>query len=843
MGFRITNTTILGAFIGILLVLNVAANAQNVAPNGLRLVVTDAQNEVVAGARCVLSQNKKAIAEAQTDTGGAAVFSNLAAGVYELKIEKEGFEKYEAKAIEIAGNVPREIGVALKVGAVSAEVTIENSGENAQSVEAGSSPPSADVQRKTIERLPLATKRVDEAIPLVPGVIRSSKGEISINGATEQQSSFRVNGLNVTDPSSGNFRLNLPVDAVESVQVFRHPFSAEFGQFTGGVTNIETRRGGDKFHFEINDFLPDFRFHNGKFYGVQEDSPHVNFNGPIIKDRLFFSQSLGYTISKQPVRGLVFPNNETILEAQSYFTQIDSILSPTHSQTFTFGYFPERQSFVGLDFFRPKSVTPNYKQKDFVGALRDNFAFENGGLLQTSVSYKKFDANVWAQGNADQNLTVTGETGNYFATQMRRSSRFEFFETYDFPALKFFGGTHNVKTGFNYTSVSNRMDYAARPFNVFRADGSLAERTTFEAAPQFSITNRTYTGFVQDRLIVRPNLSFDFGVRIEDQRIASERNFSPRAGFAWSPFKGDKTIVRGGIGFFYDKVPLNIRAFGQYPARTVTNYGLDGQTVLSRTRFDNVLVNTPALLAPLDFRTAQFDAGFVPENLTWNLQVDQTITSRISLRANYTHSRTDKIYIVEPQTDLFGRSAIVLSPTGRASYDSLELTAKFTLPKNQSFYASYVRSKAVGDLNDFNSYYGDFGVPLVRRNQFSNLSTDVPNRFLAWGNIALPHKITVSPIIEWRSGFPYSVLDQNQNFVGTRNASGQRFPNFFSLDAELSKDFQVSKKYAIRLSVRGFNLTDHFNPRNVRNNTGDAQFWTFINSYRRYFTGGFDIIF
>ena len=188
------------------------------------------------------------------------------------------------------------------------------------------------------------------------------------------------------------------------------------------------------------------------------------------------------------------------------------------------------------------------------------------------------------------------------------------------------------------------------------------------------MTNRTYTGFVQDRLLARPNLSFDFGVRIEDQRIASERNFSPRIGFAWSPFKGDKTIVRGGFGFFYDKVPLNIRAFGKYPARTVTRYDLDGQTDISRIRFENILVDNPTLF-PLDFRTAKSDVGFVPENITWNLQIDQIINPRFSLRANYTHSRTTRLYAVDPETDFFGRSAIVLSPSGRVSYDALELTA------------------------------------------------------------------------------------------------------------------------------------------------------------------------
>ena len=815
---------------------------QTSAPVLLRVTVTDAQNQVVTGAKCVLSQNQKTVAEVETGIDGTASFSQIATGVYDLKIEKDGFGKYEKAAVQIGDATVAELAATLEVATVAAQVTVQNQTDNSNSIEAGSSPPAGEITRQTLERLPLATKRIDEALPLIPGVIRSSNGEISINGSNEQQSAFRVNGLNVADPASGNFRLNLPSDAVESVQVFRHPYSAEFGQFTGGVTEIETRRGGDRWHFEANDFLPDLRFVNNKIVGIRDDSPHVNFNGPIIKDKLFLSQSLSYNISKTPVRGLTFPNNETVSEAESTFSQFDYVASPTHTQTLTLGYFPERQSFIGLDFFRPRSVTPNYKQKDFVGTFRDRYAFGNGSLLQSSFSFKKFDANVWGQGTGEQTFTPTGERGNYFANQNRKSSRIELFEIYDFAALHFLGITHNFKTGFNFTDVSARSNYAARPVEIRRADGTLTERISFRTSSQINVKNRTYTGFVQDRLIVRPNLSFDAGVRIEDQRIADERNFAPRGGFAYSPFKNDKTIVRGGVGFFYDKVPLNIRAFNQYPTRIVRDYAADGETLLSRVRYDNVLVDSLDLL-PLDFRTVKNQVGFVPESLTWNLQLDQIINPLVSLRVNYTQSRTTKVYTVSPEKDFFGRSAIVLSPTGRVSYDALELTAKFTLPNKQLFYMSYVRSRTRGNLNDFNSYFGDFGLPILRADEYTRLGTDVPNRFLAWGSIALPRKINLSPILEWRSGFPYSIVDQNQNFVGTRNAKGQRFPNFFSLDAEISKDFQVTKKYAVRLSLKGFNLTDNFNPRNVRNNTGDLQFGQFINSYRRYFTGGFDIIF
>jgi hypothetical protein len=237
------------------------------------------------------------------------------------------------------------------------------------------------------------------------------------------------------------------------------------------------------------------------------------------------------------------------------------------------------------------------------------------------------------------------------------------------------------------------------------------------------------------------------------------------------------------------------------------------------------------------------DAGFVPENLRWNLQLDQVVAPWLNLRANVTASSTDHIYIVNPELDFRGRSGIVLRSAGQATYRALELTALFRLPNKDQFFVSYVRSRARGDLNDFNSYFGDFGAPVLRPNQYSNLPFDVPNRLLAWGTFSLPRRLTIAPIFEMRTGFPYSVRDAEQNFIGERNSDRTRFPTFVSLDAEIAKDFQLTKKYGIRLSLRGFNLTNHFNPRNVRANTADPHFGQFLSPYHRFFSGGFDVLF
>src|SRR5205085_11602381 len=141
----------------------------------------------------------------------------------------------------------------------------------------------------------------------------------------------------------------------------------------------------------------------------------------------------------------------------------------------------------------------------YVFTARDHYGLGNG-LLQSAFSFKRFDADVWGQGPEEQTLTPTLELGNYFATQARRSRRLELFEVYTFPTKHLFRAAHEIKLGFDFNSVSNRLNYAARPVNITRADGTLAERIIFHCVRLIQSGNREYVGFSQARLLVLPNL-------------------------------------------------------------------------------------------------------------------------------------------------------------------------------------------------------------------------------------------------------------------------------------------------------------------------------------------------
>src|SRR5262249_25946809 len=95
-----------------------------------------------------------------------------------------------------------------------------------------------------IKNLPSKPAEAADALPLVPGVIRSPQGEIKISGSGENRSAFIVNSADVTDPATGQFGMTVTFDSVQSINVFNTPYLAQYGRFTAGVGFGETKDRG-----------------------------------------------------------------------------------------------------------------------------------------------------------------------------------------------------------------------------------------------------------------------------------------------------------------------------------------------------------------------------------------------------------------------------------------------------------------------------------------------------------------------------------------------------------------------------------------------------------------------
>jgi Carboxypeptidase regulatory-like domain/TonB-dependent Receptor Plug Domain len=801
----------------------------------LRVTTNDESGAPVVGASAQLKSRGTIVGTTTTNDKGEAEFANVTSGTYDVVVSKDGFEPL-TQADVVVGDQTQEIKFTMVPKITLKEGVTVQAGQDAP-LERGSSP-SSELQRTTLKDTANKPATVSDALPLVPGFVRSADGEIKISGTGEHRSAFIVNSADVTDPATGQFGMTVPVDSVESISVFKTPYLAQFGRFTAGVVAVETRRGGDKWNYELNDPLPDFRIRSGSVRGIREATPRLTFNGPLIHDKLYFSEGFEYAIAKRPDRTLPFPFNETKKEAINSFTQLDYILSPTNTLTGTFHVAPLKMAFVNLNFFNPQPVTPTFGDHDYTGTVFDRLTV-GSNLLESTVAIKKFHGRVWGEGSADMVLAPAGNSGNYFSQQDRRASRIEWLESYSLAPITL-AGQHNLKFGTTVAHTNTRGEFLARPVDIDDASGQLLKRIEFVGGQPYNVSDLEFALYGQDHWVMSPRLALDIGARMERQGITDTYRVAPRAGLAWTPFGSNSTVVRGGFGIFYDRVPLSIYAFSHYPQQVVTTFG-PGGVIIDGPRVYANITDQEAVGYRFPFiRSGNKIGNFAPYGVTWNVEVEHPVTKMLKVRANYLQTNSSGVVNVTPKL-IDGADAFVLGGNGKSRYHQLELTARLNLKDGQQLFFSYVRSRTRGDLNEFSSYFGNFPFPVVRPDQMTNLSGDLPNRFLAWGMIRLPWKVRISPLVEYRNGFPYAVTDAMQNYVGVANST--RYPNFYSFDSRFSKDFKLSDKYTLRLSARGLNLTNHFNPLAVHSNIADPQFGAFFGNHRRRFLVDFDVIF
>ena len=696
--------------------------------------------------------------------------------------------------------------------------------------------PANTVKPADVKDLPGKPATVNDVLPLLPGIVRAPDGGLKINGSGEQRSAMLVNRADVTDPATGSFSTSVPVDSVQVMNVSSTPFLAQYGRFSSGVVAVETKRGGDKWHFEINDPLPDFRFRSWRLHGLQDASPRLVVGGPLIEGKLYFAQTVLYDVQKTPNRTLPFPDNTSKQVRINSFTQFDYILSSKQYLTATLHLAPQNINFVNPNFFNPEPVTPSYQQHSYMGTITDQMAVGTG-VLESSISFQRFDALVEAQGTNVMVVQPQGNSGNFYATQGREAGRNELSETWS-PGVVHDLGTHELKFGALVTQTSDAGSFVARPIDIENFAGQLLQNINFVGGGPYSHYDVETTMFSQDHWAPFQGLAFDFGVRLERQSISETFRIAPRAGLAWTPFAMSRTVIQAGYGVFYDRIPLGVYAFNRFPEHVVTNYGLDGSQTGPAITYLNLIGYGANPDSP--FVQAENQPGnFAPQNATWNVHVEHTVSSWLKIRGGYTDSQSSGLILLKPGV-VQGSNALSLNGNGQSRYRAAEITTRLSWKRGQLFMA-YTRSRSQGDLNDFSNYFGNYPLPLIRPNVSATLSGDLPNRFLAWGTLKLPWQLQILPIVEYRNGLPYAEYDVLGNYVGVPNST--RFPNFFSADARILKDIKLSPKYTVRLSVTGNNLSNHFNALAVHANTADPLFGTFFGNYQRRFRADFDVLF
>src|SRR5438309_11581104 len=215
----------------------------------------------------------------------------------------------------------------------------------------------------------LAQQRFRDALPVLQGRRRTLDRKLSITGTSENQGMLQVDSAKTVDPVTGSFSIPVPIDAIQTVNVEKTPFSAENGGFSGGLTTIETTPPPSNWFYKVKDFNVSLRGKNGHFVGISQATPRVSFGGPIGEGKVNFSEVFEYDVRRDPVRGLAWPNNEIKSQGFNSFTRVQAILSLQHVFNADVNVFPMRTEFANITTLLPQSASSDYDQKGLYDGL------------------------------------------------------------------------------------------------------------------------------------------------------------------------------------------------------------------------------------------------------------------------------------------------------------------------------------------------------------------------------------------------------------------------------------------------------------------------------------------
>jgi hypothetical protein len=811
---RLVTASLAALFSAAILLHSCAAAAQaSTKPGAIKgnvLVADSAGSSYVSGALLLLSgpENLKAA----SDANGQFNFASVSPGTYTIEASAPGLEGHLSVRVD-SGQVA-VVSLKLELAATTSSVTVTDTIQNADITTA-----TQTVEEKTIDDAPNSDQRFETLLPLVPGVVRGPDGRINMKGVRNTQSGALVNSSNVTDPASGGPAINLPIDVVSSVQVISDPFDPQYGKFTGALSTVETKTGDyEKPHFSIQNVVPRWRDRGGSIAGLGAATPRMTFTGPLVPHRAAFTQSFEYRFIRTPVNSLPPLERDTKLEGFNSYTQADIAPNSKQTATVSLAVYPQKLDYMGLNTFTPQPSTADFRQRGYQIYGQHRYFPTTESALISQFSYKTYDVDINAQSDDTYQLFIDTTEGGFFNRQHRRTSRYESVESYQFAPRRYLG-SHQFKVGWDYAHSDLNGLETFQPVELAGSSGTAIERIDFSAASWFDLDQNETAFYVSDQWTVSSRLSFNGGIRLDSDTITSSTHVAPRGGVVLSLTGDGKTLLKGGAGIFYDRVPLMLPAFPNFPSRTVTLMDAGGQ-VLSSTAYVNRI-------------TGSLEN---PRSTAWNVEIDRQVTTQFAVRVAYENRNTARDLVVSPISGS-GTGVIGLSNTGSDSYREFQIAGRYQLPRI-TVNGSYVHSRAYGDLNDPFLFYGNYPQAVIQPNQKGRLLFDAPNRELFWGDVQGPLKLTIAPVYDIHTGFPYSVENEYREYVGPR--SSKRFPRFASTDVQITRPFAFhirDKEVKMRVGGSALNVFNHDNPRDVQNDLDSSNFGSFYNDAWREYRG------
>jgi hypothetical protein len=765
-----------------------------------QVTVLDENAVAVPSARLTLTgRSNSFVKRAETDYAGRYVFSALAPGAYSLRVEKDGFFEFNSDDVRVAEGS-------------NLEVTLNHTQEYAESVNVVYSPPAIDPQqtsvsatlsREDIINLPFNVGRdIRYALPLLPGVLQDANGQLHVAGADTYQIHDQLDGFNVSDPATGLFNVRTSVDSLQSAEVESGRYSAEYGKGSGGVVSLRTLMGDDHFRFLATDFIPAIQQFEG--FHFKTWTPRLTFSGPIKKNRAWFMNAADGEYDLNLIRDLPPGANRGSAWRVSNLSKAQVNLTSSNILTANLLVNDYRSDHLGLSVFTPLPTTLDKRDSAELLMLKDQQLFPGGTLLEVGGAFGAYHDSLLPLGSSPYVDRAGQYSGNYFETTNARASRAQGITNLFLPP-RAWHGRHEFKVGLDVDGIADRQSYRRQPIEIQRPNGTLSQEVTFQGGVPFTQENFESSGYAQDRWSPSSRLLVEPGIRFDWDDVVRNFLVSPRLAATYLLSQSGDTKLSGGVGVYGDATNLDLLTRSLDGQRTDFFYGSTGQTIVQPPAVASFIVNQRMLR--------------LPRFTNWSLGVERKMPRAIYLQLQFLDKRGRDGWAFLDQGGAFGGN-YQLESVERDHYDSVEISARHTFRGGHMLFASYTRSKA-----DSNAVL-DFSIDNVLFSPQSGgpLSWDTPNRFLSSGYMPLPGKFTLAYSLDYRDGFPFSLVDENQQLVGAPGS--MRFPKYFSLDLQFERRIQLfGFMWALRAGCN--DITNRPNPSGVNNNVDSPEFLTY----------------
>jgi|HubBroStandDraft_6_1064221.scaffolds.fasta_scaffold00244_19 hypothetical protein len=789
-------------------------------------LVLDENGVPVAAAQLKLEDNTTRLYRTETDGAGRFTLRNLPAGDFKLEVRKQGFFVIANRA------------VALQPGSNELNLTLNHAEEVHEHVQvttpANQIDPQDTAQRNTltardIRDIPVPSPHIlAQSLAALPEITQDNLTNLHVAGARSGETQYLLDGFEIGDPVNGQLTSRFNVDATRAAEVQTGSFGAAYAHAGANILSLETPDGDDRWRFGTTNPAPGINIQEGVHLGNWY--PRFTFSGPIQRGRFWFSDSISLQHTLAVVKGQPTGGNTWVDWAADDLLRLQYNISPRHILHATFLYNRAYDTNAGLDTLDPVSTTVTGKQERYFASVKDQvWLFDT--LFDFGVAADNGTLDFIPQGTQPDVLLVNGSTGNYFQRLHQHGRRLQA-EGQVIAASRHWHGTHQIAVGANaagltYSLSAQRTEIDALqafvggqpngPACVSPIPGCLVRSSTFQGLAAPHVSNTQVGGYAQDTWSFSKHFVFQAGLRTDWDRFTQSAMAGPRVSANVLPFGDDTSKVSLGWGIY--NAPLNLSVIGQ----TLDQRQID--TLYDRAT-GNVLAPGPVTSQFALPATGLHQPRFTISSATWQQKFAHNTLLTLNLLArNGYHAFA---YVDQQPAQPGG--IFLLQDTRKDRYRSATLSARHVFSVTTEVYAAYTRSIAHSNqvLNPA------LGSIFYVAQQSAPVAWDAPNRLLTWG-WAPTHiwGIQLSYFFEYRTGFPFSVINLDQQLVGPPNSS--RFPAYASLNLGIEKKFGF-RGYLWGVRVEGVNALDRPNPDTVVNNFDATNFGAFSGGQDRSVT-------